>query len=310
MWQGVEKLTARHKLLDFVTIAPKILAIKAAEPQQFSTSTIAIFADILGNSGSKDTMKVLAVLVLAVFTGCQANLFYADAPKPQLEVVTDAFWEYVGKATQTADETVQMIRKSQFGQDISARLTESADVASKYAVTLQDQLPPAAQELITKVTNEADVLRERVTLELNSVKDKLQPYTEEMKAQIQQKVEQLKQELAPYADSLDTEALRTTLVQKSEELRMNLEKNIQELQAQLGPYTDDMKVKVDQHLEEFKQRVVPVTEKVQSELVQRAQQVREMAAPHVEELREKLNPYTQDLESRLTALYEYFLKSV
>lgn len=51
-------------------------------------------------------------------TGCNANLFYADAPKPQMEVLTDAFWDYVAKATQTADDTLQMIRKSQFGQDV------------------------------------------------------------------------------------------------------------------------------------------------------------------------------------------------
>ena len=50
--------------------------------------------------------------------GCQANLFYADEPKPQLEVLTDAFWDYVAKATQTADDTLQMIRKTQFGQEV------------------------------------------------------------------------------------------------------------------------------------------------------------------------------------------------
>lgn len=50
--------------------------------------------------------------------GCHANPFYADAPKPQIEVLTDAFWDYVAKATQTADDTLQMIRKSQLGQDV------------------------------------------------------------------------------------------------------------------------------------------------------------------------------------------------
>jgi len=50
--------------------------------------------------------------------GCNANLFYADAPKPQMEVVTEAFWDYVSKATQTADDTLQLIKKSQFGQDV------------------------------------------------------------------------------------------------------------------------------------------------------------------------------------------------
>lgn len=52
-------------------------------------------------------------------TGCNANLFHADAPRPQMEVLVNQFWDYVAKATQTADETLQMIRKSQFGQDVT-----------------------------------------------------------------------------------------------------------------------------------------------------------------------------------------------
>ena len=53
-----------------------------------------------------------------VVTGCHANLFYADEPKPQLEQLTDAFWDYVAKATSTADDVVQTIRKTPFGEDI------------------------------------------------------------------------------------------------------------------------------------------------------------------------------------------------
>ncbi|XP_074511031.1 uncharacterized protein LOC141779883 [Sebastes fasciatus] len=254
-------------------------------------------------------MKVLAVLVLAVFSGSQANLFLADAPKPQLDVVTDAFWDYVAKATQTADDTLQMIRKSQFGQDVSARLTESADAANTYAVTLQEQLPPVAQDLIIKVTSEADVLRERMIQELSTVRENMEPYTEAMKTQIQQRVEQLKQELAPYAESMDIEGLRTTLMQKSEELKANLEQSVKDLQVQMGPYTDDLKVKVDQHLQNFKESVAPVAENVKDELTQRAQQVKELAAPYVEELRENLDPYAQNLQTQLTSLFESFVKA-
>ncbi|KAK7887291.1 hypothetical protein WMY93_026912 [Mugilogobius chulae] len=192
-------------------------------------------ARTLADSGL--TMKVLVVLVLAVFAGCNANLLYADAPKPQLEVLADQFWDYVGKATQTADDTLQMIRSSQFGQDVSARLTESADLASKYATSIQEQLPLPPRT--------------------SSPRGQLEPYTEEMKIQIQQKVEQLKQELAPYADNLDAEALRTALVQKSEELKASLEQSVKDLQTQLGPYTDDLKVKVDQHLQDFKDNLTP-----------------------------------------------------
>ncbi|KAF5898185.1 apolipoprotein A-I-like, partial [Clarias magur] len=66
----------------------------------------------------KTKMKVFLVLAIVAFAGCQANLFYADEPKPQLEQLTDAFWDYVAKATHTAEDTLKMIRESQLGQDV------------------------------------------------------------------------------------------------------------------------------------------------------------------------------------------------
>uniref|UniRef100_A0A672FE52 Apolipoprotein A-IV a n=1 Tax=Salarias fasciatus TaxID=181472 RepID=A0A672FE52_SALFA len=263
-------------------------------------------------------MKVLAVLVLAVFTGCNANLFYADAPRSHTEELRDGFWLYAGKITQTTDDTIQVIRKSQKTKEncflsinfrpISARLMESADAASKYAASLQEQLPPVAQDLITKVSAEADLLKERVNTELSTVRERLEPLAGDLKVKVQERVEQLKQELAPYVDTVDAEGLRITLIEKSEELKASLEQTVADLQVQMGPYTEEVKVKVEQHLEDFKQRVSPVAEKVQGQLKERVQQVRELAAPYVEEVRDRLNPYADDLQTRLAALYESFGK--
>uniref|UniRef100_A0A3Q3JIG9 Apolipoprotein A-IV a n=1 Tax=Monopterus albus TaxID=43700 RepID=A0A3Q3JIG9_MONAL len=233
-------------------------------------------------------MKVFVVLAITLLSGCHANLFYADASKAQLEVLTDAFWDYVAKATQTADDTLQMIKKSQFGQEVNARLAESADIASRYTVGLQEQLSPTAQDLMTKLTTEADLLKKVLAKELESVRDKLEPYTEDTKAQIQHRVEQLKQELAPYADSLDSETLRTTLMQKSEELKAVVEQSVMNLQ----------------HLQNLQDSVAPMTKKVQVELSQRANLLKQMVAPYAEDLREKLDPYAQDLQAQLMTLYQ------
>ncbi|KAL2084264.1 hypothetical protein ACEWY4_019782 [Coilia grayii] len=100
-----------------------------------------------------------------------------------------------------------------------ARLTESADVASQYAVTLQDQMTPLAEDVMEKIIKEAEVLRERLAQDLTTVKEKLEPHAEEMRAQVLQRVEELKAAVAPYAESLDPESLKTTLLQKSEELK-------------------------------------------------------------------------------------------
>uniref|UniRef100_A0A8C1NQ30 Uncharacterized protein n=1 Tax=Cyprinus carpio TaxID=7962 RepID=A0A8C1NQ30_CYPCA len=184
-------------------------------------------------------LKVKTMKALVVF----ANLFSADEPKPQLEQLTDTFWSYVAKATQTAEETVNMIRSSQLGQEVNARLTQSADMASEYAVTLKKQMDPLTEELMTKITKEAEVLRERLGQDLISVRDQLEPYADNLKSQIQQRVEELRTAMAPYADSLDSETLKATLLQKSEELRGNLEQSVKDLQAQMEPYTAEIKEK-------------------------------------------------------------------
>uniref|UniRef100_A0A8C1NPP9 Uncharacterized protein n=1 Tax=Cyprinus carpio TaxID=7962 RepID=A0A8C1NPP9_CYPCA len=168
-------------------------------------------------------MKVLAVLALAVFIGCQANLSNAEKPNPHLEHLITAFWNYIAKAVHPSDETSHVMRTSQLGQEV--KLTQT----------------PPSEDNMTKITKEADVLRERLEKDINIIRDKLEPYADNLKSQIQQRVEELRMAMTPYADSLDSETLKTTLLQKSEELRGNLEQSAKELQSQMEPYTAELK---------------------------------------------------------------------
>ncbi|KAM9489143.1 uncharacterized protein Hap1MRO34_005915 [Clarias gariepinus] len=254
-------------------------------------------------------MKVFLVLVLAVFTVCQANLFYADEPKPQLEQLTDAFWDYVAKATHTAEDTLKTIRESQLGQEVNAGITDGANVASQYAVTLQNQMNPLAQDIMAKITKEAEVLKERVELELSTVKDKLDPYSEDLKTQIHQRVEELRAAVAPYAESFDSDALKATVLQKTEELRGSVEEKVKDLQSKLEPYTEELKQKVDQHLQEFQKTVAPLTEDLQAKVAERTALVQQGLAPFADDLREKLDPLAQNLKDQLTSLYESYIRT-
>lgn len=51
-------------------------------------------------------------------TGCQANVLRSEEPKPQLDMVKDAFWDYYSKATKTAHDTLKTIKESEFGQKV------------------------------------------------------------------------------------------------------------------------------------------------------------------------------------------------
>ncbi|MCI4374802.1 hypothetical protein PGIGA_G00010110 [Pangasianodon gigas] len=279
-------LTTRHLLLDFGLNYPlyknsPVYTHKHTGLRKHSAGNI--------HKELKTTkMKVFLVLAIVAFTGCHANLFYADEPKPQLEQLTDAFWDYVAKATHTAEDTLKKIRESQLGQEVNARITEGANVASQYAATLQKQVNPLAQDIMTKITKEAEVLKERLQQDLTTVREKLEPYADDLKTQIQQRVEELRVAVAPYAESFDSEALKTTVLQKTEELRGSLE---------------------EKHLQEFQKTVAPLTEDLQAKVAERATLVQQSLAPYAEDLREKLDPYAQNLKDQLTSLYESFTKT-
>jgi len=250
-------------------------------------------------------MKVLVVLVLVVFTGCHANVVQQNQNVPQLDMVKDAFWDYVAKATLTAEDTLERIKQSELGQGVNAMISESADAVNKYSVALRGQVTPLTQDLLGKLTQEAEVLKARLDQDLSSVRTQLKPYAEELNEEIQRQVEELKSQMIPYVEALDSEALKATLNQKSEELKVNLEKSVKALQSQMVPFSEELKQKMELNLEAFQRSMVPLTQSFTTELVQRSQELQKSLAPYGEELK-KLEINAQDLKAQLTALWESF----
>lgn len=57
-------------------------------------------------------------LLSRLSAGSSANLVWHSQPKQQVDMVKDAFWEYVAKATVTAEDTLMQIRESQLGKEV------------------------------------------------------------------------------------------------------------------------------------------------------------------------------------------------
>ncbi|XP_031151633.1 apolipoprotein A-IV-like [Sander lucioperca] len=251
-------------------------------------------------------MKVL--VVLALFSVCNANILWQE-PKSNMDLVKDAFWDYVAKATLTAEDSLQQIRQSELGQEVNAKISQSADTVNQYIVALRAQAAPLTQDFMTQFTQEAEQLKARLEKDLTAVSTNMQPYAEEIVAHLQRQVEELKKEVAPYAESMDAEALKAVLLQKSQELKGQLDKSVSELQAQMVPYTDEMKQKMEQSLEEFQRSMIPLTQSFETQLTQKIQEIQQTLAQRGEELRAKLDATAQDLQAQLATLWESFKKT-
>lgn len=64
--------------------------------------------------GSDNLCAKLAVL----FAVCNANILWQEPPKSNLDMVKDAFWDYVAKVTLTAEDSLNQIRQSELGQEV------------------------------------------------------------------------------------------------------------------------------------------------------------------------------------------------
>ncbi|KTF71875.1 hypothetical protein cypCar_00039756 [Cyprinus carpio] len=102
-------------------------------------------------------------------------------------------------------------------------------MASQYTTNLKEQIDPLAK-VVTKITEGADMLRERIEVEVSTVRCALKPYIEYVTSPFEKGAEYIK-------ESLDFEDLKATVLQKSEELRESLEQGVKELQAKLDPST-------------------------------------------------------------------------
>uniref|UniRef100_A0A3P8U0H5 Apolipoprotein A-IV a n=1 Tax=Amphiprion percula TaxID=161767 RepID=A0A3P8U0H5_AMPPE len=232
-------------------------------------------------------MKVLVVLVVAVFTaGCNANIDFQTPSKQQLDMVKDAFWDYVAKATATAEDSLKQIKESELGQEFNCSISVKVALYLKVDLSLI-----TSQDLVSTFSQEADKLKARVEKDL-------QPYAQEMLEMLQAKLEELKKEV----ETADTEALKELLLQRSQELKLQLDQSVEQLQTKMVPYAEEMKQKLDQsveHLDRF-QRSFEV------HVAQKAQEVRQQLAPYEEELKAKLT--SENLKAQLRALWDAFSK--
>lgn len=61
---------------------------------------------------------IYLLLIMVNSLGCHASMMWQDQPENNMDLVKNAFWNYVSQATLTAEDTLQMIRNSELGQEI------------------------------------------------------------------------------------------------------------------------------------------------------------------------------------------------
>ncbi|XP_077599373.1 apolipoprotein A-IV a [Stigmatopora nigra] len=230
-------------------------------------------------------MKFYLVVILAFLAGCNANV--EKQSQLQLDTVKDAFWDYVAKATSTAEDSLATIKQSDFGKEINTLIASSGDAVTRLTAILRSHMSP---DFSSGFSEEARLLKTSLEKDLESVAAHLRPYADEWAAQLRQELEQLKKEASSYADSVDSEALKSVLLQNGRELKTRLDL----LKGQMVPYAEELARKLEVGLEGFHGGLTEIREKL---------------GPYGEEIRAKLDLDSRNLRERLVALWDSFAKT-
>lgn len=251
-------------------------------------------------------MKLLVVLAVVAFAGCQASVLRSDEPKLHFDVVKDTLWNYFAKATQTAQETLKTIRESELGEQVNTKIQNSFKAVGQYATIVQDQASTIGKESYNKISEKVDWMSERLQSQIYEVKEWLKPYSENLRAQMEQQIEQLSQEVASYTKRWRTQPLKLTVTQMIEQIESGLMWSFLQLDNLLGPTTWELRDKIMQILVEFDKSVTPAASSVLRDLSHRARKLELTVLPYIHDLEKKLDPYTQDIKSQLSALWNSF----
>ncbi|XP_023270319.1 apolipoprotein A-I-like [Seriola lalandi dorsalis] len=145
-------------------------------------------------------MKVL--VVLALFSVCNANILWQEPPRSKLQVVEEAFWDYVAKATLTAGDTVKQIRASELGQEVSAKISQSADAVNQYVVAeMKQKMEQSLEEFQTSMIPLTQNFQTQLKQKTQEIQQNLAPYGEELKDKLDTDVQNLKKQLAALWES-------------------------------------------------------------------------------------------------------------
>ncbi|XP_077405195.1 apolipoprotein A-IV a [Vanacampus margaritifer] len=251
-------------------------------------------------------MKLLLVFVLAVFAGCDAKVAQQSQPKPHIDTVRDAFWDYVAKATSTAGDSLALIRQSDLGKEVNTLISGSTAAINRFTDVLRSHV---TQDFTSRFFEQAEQLKIRLEKDLSATRAHLQPYADELVTHVQEQVEELKKEVSSYAETMDTEALTAVLLRKSQELKSHLDRNVDQLHTQMIPYTEELRMKMENSMDEFQKNMMPLVQRFHSQLTEKTQEIQEKLLPYGDELRAKLNIDTQNLKEQLAALWESFTKA-
>uniref|UniRef100_A0A8C6PT91 Uncharacterized protein n=1 Tax=Nothobranchius furzeri TaxID=105023 RepID=A0A8C6PT91_NOTFU len=183
-------------------------------------------------------MKILVVLLLVFFT---------------VEMVQNAFWDYVGKTTMTSKEYVWHIRKSAPGKNLCI------EAIYGFFNTVYTQVVLWTNDFYRKFCHEIDNLKYHMEEFMEDLEGGVLFHSTEMAAQLRCKMEDMKKYIAYYIESLDPKGLKECIMGQIQELHGEMYENehMEEFQGIILLMVNNFEGQLDTTTNEINRKMAP-----------------------------------------------------
>ncbi|CAJ1062656.1 apolipoprotein Eb-like [Xyrichtys novacula] len=176
-------------------------------------------------------MKVLSLLVLVVFTGCQASPFHANQPTSHMDTLIHSYSDFKKIVIGTIKDIAKLLLETETGQDLSARFIEGRDVVNTNMKEVQKHIPRRVHHVMGGFGMGIYGLAVTVEEWTTKTKRKLEPLAERM--------------------SPVTEKVAVQLIQGAQQVRDVVPPLVQRLVEKVGLFSQQVQARYDNFIEKF-----------------------------------------------------------
>ncbi|XP_018543131.1 apolipoprotein A-I [Lates calcarifer] len=260
-------------------------------------------------------MKFVALaLALLLAVGSHAASLQADAPS-QLAHVRAAMDVYLTQVKESAQRALAQLDDTEY-KDLKNALTQRLDEMHNNIKTLQAQVSPVTDHVVTTIADATADLRTSILNDIEALKTEIEPMRTNLRDVVNKHIEEYRAQMDPiineyYAKhTAEMDALRTKLEPLVEEMRVKVATNVEETKTALMPIVETVRAKVHERLEALKAMASPYVEEYKEQLKQAYGQAQNIDTKDIVALRERIAPLAMDIKLKLQDIFEVIAATV
>ncbi|KAM9798556.1 apolipoprotein Eb [Neosynchiropus ocellatus] len=232
--------------------------------------------------------SVALILVLALFTGCNARAVPADVSTTNWEDSVERFWQQVSQLNQNAAGVLDNLKATQLSRELDTLISDTMAELTAYKADIQAKIKPYTDVSTGQLSTDFQLLANKLQQDMMDAKERSTEYLGELKTMVEQ----------------NTDDVRTRVSSYTHKLKKRLNKDTQEIRNTVATYMEEIQSRATQNMETVKEKVEPFVQQAQDTASKKMTDLSSMLISQAEGLGQQLESQAEGLKTQLESTAE------